>query len=103
MRTTVPPAFSLGFTGPEGPYTVRFEPVDEWEGEINVCIGGLSMCWQVVNADEEDNGSVVLSGMTDGSGALWSDQFWFELHVSATPPLLRYWGNQIVWREDNAA
>ena len=103
MRTTVPAAFSLAFKGPEGPYTIQFEPTDEWDGVIDVSIGGLTMRWQVVDADREDSGAIVLGGMTDGSGPLWGDQFWFELRFSDAPPLIRYWGNQVVWREDRTA
>lgn len=103
MRTRVPEAFSLSFTGPEGPYTIHFEPTDEWDGVINVSISGLAMCWHVMDAEEEAGGSVVLGGMTNGSEPLWKDQFWFELRFNDTPPLIRYWGNQVVWREDQAA
>ena len=71
MRTTVPAAFSLAFKGPEGPYTIQFEPTDEGDGVIDVSIGGLTMRWQVVDADREDSGAVVLGGMTDGSEPLW--------------------------------
>jgi hypothetical protein len=103
MRTTVPAAFSLVFTGPEGPYTIRFQPADQWDGMIDVSIGGVAMHWRVVDADQEDSGAVVLGGMTSGSEPLWSDQYWFELRFSDAPPLIRYWGNQVVWREDRAA
>jgi len=103
MRTTVPAAFSLAFTGPEGCYTVQFEPTDEWDGVIDVSISGVTMRWHVVDADREDGGAVVLGGMTDGSAPLWGDEFWFELRFSDVPPLIRYWGNQVVWREDRAA
>jgi hypothetical protein len=102
MRTTVPAAFSLNFSGPEGPYTIRFEPTDAWDGIINVSIGGRSMRWLVVDADREDDGGVVLGGNTHGSEPLWKDQFWFELRISDVPPLIRYWGNQVLWREDCA-
>ncbi len=103
MRTTVPAAFSLVFRGPEGPYTIRFRPADQWDGRIDVSIGGVAMHWRVVEADQEDSGAVVLGGMTSGSEPLWSDQYWFELRFSDAPPLIRYRGNQVVWREDRAA
>lgn len=99
----VPAAFSLAFTGPEGPYTIEFEPTDEWDGIIDVSIGGIPMRWRVLDADKEDSGQVVLGGMTCGSQQLWNDQFWFELRFADAPPLIRYWGNQVVWREDCAA
>lgn len=103
MRTTVPAAFSLAFTGPEGSYEIQFEPTDEWDGVIDVSIGSVATRWQVLDANREEDGAVVLGGMTDGSEALWGDQFWFELRFSDAPPLIRYWGNQVVWREDQAA
>ena len=103
MRTTVPAAFNLAFTGPEGRYTIQFAPTDGWDGVIDVTIGGVTMRWHVVNAEREDSGAVVLEGMTDGSDPLWGDEFWFELRFSDVPPLIRYWGNQVVWREDRAA
>src|SRR3954468_22924459 len=74
MRTTVPPAFSMTFLGPEGPYTIRFEPTDDWDGIIDVSIGALVMRWAVVDAQKEDGGGLVLGGMTTGSDELWNDQ-----------------------------
>ena len=102
MRTNVPPAFALSFRGAEGPYSIHFQPTDRGDGLIEVSIGGVEMCWAVVDADREEGGGIVLGGMTDGSGALWDDQFWFELRLDDRPPVIRYWGNQIVWREDSA-
>jgi hypothetical protein len=102
MRTTVPPPFNLPFDGDDGPYTIRFQPTDKWDGIIAVSIRGLTMSWDVVEASEEDDGSVVLGGMTSGSEALWNDQFWFELRLTDTPPVIRYWGDQVIWREDKS-
>jgi hypothetical protein len=102
MRTNVPPAFSLSFRGAEGPYTIRFQPVDEWDGVIDVSIAGSEMRWDVVDADGEEDGGVALGGMTSGSETLWDDQFWFELRPDDSPPVIRYWGNQVLWREDRA-
>ena len=61
------------------------------------------MRWDVVDADREELGGVVLGGMTSGSESLRNDQFWFELRLADSPPVIRYWGNQVVWREDRAA
>lgn len=102
MRTTVPSDFSLSFTGAEGPYTVRFQPIDEWDGIINVAIGGFEMRWSVDHVDREEGGGIILGGMTSGSETLWNDQFWFELRLDDTPPVIRYWGDKVVWREDLA-
>lgn len=103
MRTTVPAAFDVAFIGPEGPYTIHFTPTDQWDGIIDVSIGGLAMRWHVVEADKEETGAVVLGGMTQGSEPIWDDAFWFELRISDEPKLIRYWGNQVIWREDRAA
>ncbi len=102
MRTTVPPPFDQSFSGPEGPYVIRFHPTDEWDGIIGVSIAGVDMRWNVDDADREKDGGLVLGGMTSGSNALWNDQFWFELRLDDTPPVIRYWGDKVVWREDHA-
>ena len=93
----------MTFAGPEGSYTITFRPTDEWDGLIDVSIGDLEMRWDVVDADREETGGLVLGGMTSGSESLWNDQFWFELRLADSPPVIRYWGNQVVWREDRAA
>jgi hypothetical protein len=103
MRTTVPQAFSMTFNGPEGPYTIHFRPTDEWDGIIDVSIGGITMRWDVVNADQEEDGGVVIGGMTSGSEPLWQDKFWFDLRFDDTPPVIQYWGDRVIWREDCAA
>jgi hypothetical protein len=93
----------MSFTGPEGPYAVQFHPTGEWDGIIDLSIGGLEMRWDVENAEREDAGGLVLGGMTSGSERLWNDQFWFELRLDDTPPMIRYWGDKVVWREDRSA
>lgn len=103
MRTTAPHSFDLGFQSEDGPYTISFQPTDEWDGKITVSIRGQTMHWDVVDADKAADGKVILGGMTCGSEALWGDQFWFELRLTDTPPMIRYWGNQVIWREDKAA
>lgn len=103
MKTNVPAAFRQTFTGPEGTYTVLFEPIDDWDGIIDVSIGGLDMRWQVLNAEQEASGATVLCGTTDGSVALWGDQFWFELRFEDAPPLIRYWRDEVLWREDHVS
>lgn len=102
MRTTVPLAFSLSITGVEGEYTLCFQPTDEWDGIIDVSIGGLDMRWNVDMAHREEGGGLVLGGMTSGSEPLWNDQFWFELHLDDAPPVIRYWRDRVIWREDRA-
>lgn len=92
----------MSFSGADGPYTIRFRPTDAWDGVIDVSIGGLEMRWKVVDSDREEDGGVVLGGMTSGSEALWDDQFWFELRLDDAPPLIRYWGEGVLWREDRA-
>jgi hypothetical protein len=103
MKTNTPPAFSMSFSGPEGPYTVRFQPINEWDGIIEVSIGGTPMRWHVMNVKQEDNGGIVIGGMTNGTEKIWNDQFWFELRPNDLPAVIRYWGNKVIWREDTAA
>jgi hypothetical protein len=103
MKTTVPGAFVMPFRGPEGSYSISFEPTGEWDGRIDVSIGGVKMQWDVVDADRDNDGSLVLGGMTTGSEEVWNDQFWFELRLKDSPPVIRYWGDKVIWREDQAA
>ena len=100
MRTTVPEAFTMYFAGPEGTYTINFRPTDEWDGVIDISLAGSELRWDVVDADREESGGLVLGGMTSGTERIWNDQFWFELRLDDAPPVIRYWGDQIVWRED---
>jgi hypothetical protein len=93
----------MSFTGPEGPYAVRFQPSSEWDGTIDVTIGGHAMRWSVDHADDEEGGGTVLGGITRGSEKLWNDTYWFELRLADLPPVIRYWGDKVVWREDRAA
>lgn len=92
----------MSFSGPEGAYTVYFRPIDDWDGIIEVSIGGHSMQWLVVHADREDSGQIVLGGMTDGTEDIWNGYFWFELRIGDIPPVIRYWGDKVIWREDKA-
>jgi hypothetical protein len=101
MRVRAPSAFRLRFSGPEGPYDLHFEATDEWDGLVHVTIGGVAMHWHVLNIEMEHDGDIVLGGMTHGSKPLWDDQFWFELRPNALPPLLRYWRDRVVWRQDD--
>lgn len=103
MRTALLSAFTMTFAGPEGPYTIRFRPTDKRDGIIDVSIGGLEMRWDVVDADQEEGGGIVLGGITTGSDKLWNDQFWFELRLSDTSRVIRYWGDQSIWREDSGS
>ncbi|MDQ3075078.1 MAG: hypothetical protein M3Q88_05655 [Pseudomonadota bacterium] len=102
MRTTVPKAFQLSFSGPEGPYRVQFTPTDDWDGVIDVTIGGYAMRWDVDNADKGEDGRCSIGGMTTGTEDFWNDRFWFELRFEDTPPVIQYWGDKIIWREDAA-
>lgn len=100
MRTKVPQAFQMQFAGFEGQNLVDFHPTDEWDGQIHVTINEHEMTWEVTDADIEKEGGLVLGGITDGSDEIWGDQFWFELRLHDRPPVIRYWGDRVIWRED---
>ena len=102
MRTKMPAAFSATLTGPDGVYELAFRPLDEWDGVIEVTIAGEAMTWHVVRGDEEEDGTVSISGMTGGSDVVWRDQFWFELVMKPEPIHINFWGNQVLWRRDSA-
>jgi hypothetical protein len=102
MRTVAPQPFSISFAGPEGSYTIHFRPDGEWDGLIDVTIGGLAMLWPVEDIQTENGGHLVISGLTKGTEDLWNQQLWFELRLHDSPPIIRYWGDKVVWREDAA-
>lgn len=79
-----------------------FRPIDEWDGVIEVSIGGHPMQWNVMQADRENNGGVVPGGMTSRTEENWNDQFGFELRLNDVPPVIRYWGDRVIRREDAA-
>jgi hypothetical protein len=99
MRIKAPPAFDISMSGPEGAYTLSYAPTDDWDGEIAVSIGGISMRWAVLNVEEDQKG-LRLGGMTSGSEPLWRDAFWFELWPEADQPRIDYYGDRILWRSD---
>ncbi len=102
MRPTVPSAFNMSFHGPEGEYETRFTPINEWDGMIDVTIAGVVMSWHVYYSDQDDGGGYSLGGMTHGTKDIWDDVFWFELRVRDKPPVIRYWGDRVIWREDSS-
>ena len=101
--TATPQSFSKSFCGPNGQYSVVFRSVGGSDGDIEVSIDGISMTWTVDSVDCEGGSGIVMGGMTTGSEAIWGDQFWFELRPDDSPPVIRYWGDQVIWREDRAA
>ncbi|GAB4352776.1 MAG: hypothetical protein Kow00114_01590 [Kiloniellaceae bacterium] len=102
MRTTAPPPFSVSFLGPEGPYTIHFQPDGRWDGLIDVTIGGMEMQWAVDDVRHDESGALAIGGMTRGSEDLWGQQYWFELRPNDSPAVIRYWGDKVVWRSDIA-
>jgi hypothetical protein len=94
--------FCARFVGPEGEYIVEFTPNDD-EGSIQTTIAGTPMTWHVEFVGLNDDGDVVLGGLTRGSTAVWGDCFWFEVKADAGAPFIEYWGNHVLWRKDRIA
>jgi hypothetical protein len=101
MRTKMPSAFSVTMASPDGPYELAFRPLNEWDGVIGVTVAGVPMSWHVVRGDQQEDGTVSLSGMTVGSYVVWGDQFWFELRIQRGPAQINYWGDRVLWRCDS--
>ena len=102
MITTVSDNFEILFAGSEGIYRTSFSPIDPWDGYIDVSIDGQAMRWAVIDTDRGDEGLLVLGGMTTGSRPIWNEEFWFELHLDDDPPIVRYWSEKMIWREDHS-
>jgi hypothetical protein len=63
------------FNGADGQYQVEFHPTDAWDVRIEVSISQHEMIWRLMNAEREEGGGLILSGMTSGSSDLWGDLF----------------------------
>jgi len=103
MRIERPASFQLEFSGPQGPYRLCFEPLDEWDGAF--VVEGLAhpMRWSVLSIDRKDTGELIFSGMTDGSQVLWGDQYWYEAQVEPEPARVSFWGDRVLVRIDEAS
>jgi hypothetical protein len=95
--------FFANFSGSEGDYKVLFVPTDAGNGIMNTTIGVTPMVWHVDFVGLDENGEVVLGGLTHGSTAIWSDIYWFNIQAKANAPWIEYWGDQVLWRKDLAA
>ena len=102
MRVRTPKPFTVTMAGPEGSYNLSFSPIDEWDGVIDVAIGGIQMAWPVTRIEQEEGGRVCLSGMTVGAEEVWNDQFFFQLWTGLYPPTIEYWGDRVIWRTDSS-
>jgi len=102
MRERAPAPFDISVSGADGLYSLRFRPTDEWDGVFDVVIKGHEMTWPVLTVDREADGSLTLSGSTDGSRAIWDDEFWYVVQVEPGTPSVSYYGDQVCWRTDLA-
>jgi hypothetical protein len=103
VRVRCPSPFSLEVHGPDGPYRLGFIPLDEWDGELVVEGLARPMRWSVLSIDLNEEGALVLSGTTDGSDAVWGDQYWFEARVEPAPASIAFWSDQVLVRTDKAS
>ncbi len=100
MRIKAPRPLVVSFRGPEGPYSLRFTPnVGDWGGIVEVDIAGAALRWPVNRIDRDEEGRLILSGMT-ATKEIWNDSFWFEAIVEPPPGQITYWGNRVIWRTD---
>jgi hypothetical protein len=104
MRIKAPQEqFERVFASPDGPYTILYGPVDEWDGQITMTIRSVKVEGAVPRVEQEPDGGRVLMGMTAGFHELYQDEFWFILRPDSTAATIEYWGNQILWRRDVTA
>lgn len=101
MRIRCPKPFEFGVNGPNGLYTLRFEPLDEWDGSF--IVEGLQkpMTWSVLTIDRNEDGELIFAGGTEGSEDVWGDYFWYEAQLEPAPPKITLWGNQVIARVDH--
>lgn len=102
MREPGPAPFDIAVSGADGLYSLRFRPTGEWDGVIDVVIKGHEMTWPVLTVDREADGRLTVRGSTDGSRAIWNDEFWYVVQVEPGAPNVSYYGDQVCWRTDRA-
>jgi len=105
MRTRVkcPKPFQLEASGSQGAYTLRFEPIDDWEGFFVVEGFSTSMRWSVLSVERSETGELILSGTTDGSLVVWDDEYWYEAVIGPERACLTFWIDRILIRTDEAS
>lgn len=86
MRVKCPKPFSFTVNGPEGPYTLHFQPIDEWDGEF--IIEGLQqqITLDVLEIKRSEEGELTFLGWPNGTEEVWDDFVWFEARPGFTPP-----------------
>lgn len=102
MRVRAPAPFQLHVDRPQGSYSLRFEPVDEWDGQFIVEGLGAVMSWRVLSVDEDADGRLTLSGTTDAAAAVWGGEYWFEADIRRDGARISFWGDQVLVRSDDA-
>lgn len=99
-RVPCPPPFTLSFIGPLGPYTLSFEPIDDWDGSFSISGGEEGEAWSVLTIDRWPDGRMTLAGVTDGMSVSGGDVYWFDVQIEPLPAIVTLWGNQVLIRTD---
>ena len=102
MRIKCPQPFSFTVIGPSGPYSLHFEPIDEWDGRFLVKGLAVPMTWGVLTINRTEESGLVFAGGTDGSEDVWGEYYWFEARIEPGPPTVTFWGNQVIARIDGS-
>jgi hypothetical protein len=101
MRVRCPRPFEFTVAGPDGPYTLRFEPIDGWDGSFIVEGLRTPMTWSVLTIDRNEAGELIFAGGTDGSEDVWGDHYWCEARLEPKPSRITLWGDQVIVRVDH--
>jgi len=102
MRIKAPQEpFEVTFGSADGPYTLKYSPLDEWDGRIAMVIRGVEVGGDVLQVDDDPDGRVFM-GPTTNFSRLYNDEFWFELRPDRQPAVIEFFGDRVLWRSDTA-
>ena len=102
MRIRAPTPFRLHVKNRQGDYALRFERIDEWDGQFIVEGLGPVMTWRVLSIDQAGNRYLTLSGTTDGAVAACGEEYWFQADIGLHGAKITFWGDQVLIRSDDA-
>ena len=92
---------SSTFEGPDGRYEVRVLEAEGNDGIIEFSFADTVEEWDINQIDYEEEGTIY-GGLGDWRER-WGDFYWFRYEPDAKPPIISYWGDQVIARQDFAS
>lgn len=100
MSANLPDAFVASFDGPQGPYTLAFDPQKDARC-ARITSGEETSFWMIDRCEPAPRGWE-LGGLTGPAWAQWDDVYWASIFVGSEVERIEFWGNQVLVRTDLA-